>query len=1022
MRFGILGPIQLERADGTPVPIGGPQVRALLALLLLDAGRIVSRDRLIDGLWGAEPPADAGHALQSQVSRLRRALRAAQNGNGVAAESKSAVDDRSGPPVSAPGELIESTAAGYRLLVDPESLDVHKFAAAAESGRKALRDRDPGAAAVLLDQAIGWWRGAALADVLDAPFAGAQADRLDAARLAVEEDRAEAALALGEQHAVVTRLTEIVAAHPLRERARALLMRGLYAVGRQAEALETFEQGRRLLADELGADPSAELLDAHLAILRADEVAGQPDRRLPTPFTTFVGREDELAGLLPLLAQSRLVTLAGPGGTGKTRLALEAAARSRGAVCFVDLAPLVDGTQVAAAVASALGGREPAAHNGSRDTEARVLAMLGDRPMLLVLDNCEQVILDVARLTHRLLVACPGLRVLATSREALRITGETVFPVGRLPLAAPEAPLPEQLSAPAIRLFSDRAAAVRPGFTVDAGNITVLQRICERLDGLPLAIELAAARLRTLNPDQIDHRLGDRFRLLARGDRTAEPRHRTLEAVVAWSWDLLDHAEQRLAQRFTVFAGGATEDDVRQVCDIPDADDLLAELADKSLVEVAGGRYRMLETIREFARHRAIEAGEYDELARAHAEYFTALAERADPELRGRNQLDWLARLAAHHDNLQAALHWATRNDPAVAIRLIAAQAWYWWLSGRPGDAAELAKHIVAQWKCEESGSAAQLVRPGDPPLADRSGPNRNVVEDYALCVAVAGRGRPEFAAEEARAGAAVAGLGRPLARPQLVFLLALAGGLLPGEPAALRVLFEGDAWSRAFARLGEGLRLFMTGEPGDAEPELTAALGDFRRIGDRWAIATTLDKLAALAERRGDRAAGATLIDEAIELDTALGALPDIADLLIRRGDIRSGGAEPDLEAARADYRRAAEISRSLGLKDLCANALRGLGDLAVAADTGTARAHYAEALELASDAAIGAVEARSRVLLGLGRLALSEGNPAAAVSWYRSALGVARSSGLQPVAAQAEEGLNRAEEADGAQAQPDR
>ncbi|WP_433565644.1 BTAD domain-containing putative transcriptional regulator [Nocardia sp. CA-151230] len=933
MEFGILGPIEARRADGGPFPIGGPQVRALLAVLALDAGRVVGRERLIDDLYGSEPPGEVGHALQSQVSRLRRALR-------------TGVGD---------GEFVESAGAGYRLAVDPESVDALRFARLAEQGRKALRDRDSGAAMTLLDEALGLWRGPALADVRDAPFAESQGARLDEARLAAEEDRAEAALAVGDPQAVVATLSELVAAHPLRERARALLMRALYAAGRQAEALESFEAGRRLLADELGADPSAELMDAHLAILRADEVAAVSNRRLPTPLTSFVGREDELARLVPLVAQTRLVTLIGPGGTGKTRLALAAGNRVRGDVCFVELAPLVDGVQAAQAIASALGCRDLSAHAapGPRDFESQLVAVLTDRPLLLILDNCEHVVLDIARLAHRLLVACPGLRILATSREALRVTGETLFPVPQLPMAPPDSALADQLAAPAVRLFADRAAAVRPGFLPDAGSIALVARICRRLDGLPLAIELAAARLRSLDLPEIDARLTDRFRLLARGDRTAEPRHQTLQAVVAWSWELLDHAEQQLAQRFSVFTGGATAEQARRVCDIDDIDDLLADLTDKSLLDIAAGRYRMLETIREFARARAIESGEHEKTQRAHAEYFADTAETTDPLLRTATQLQHLARLATDHDNLQSALHWSTTADPALAARLIAAQAWYWWLTGHSGDGPALANRLLSE-----------LSRPESPIAVD--------AEQYAVAVAVAARGRDDLATEVERAAARVAAQEHPMRQPHLIFLLALAGGMLPGEPAELRRLFGADDWSQAFLRLGDGMGLFMSGRIDESEPEFAAALAGFRRIGDRWAIAAALDKLAAVAERRGDRAGSLALIDEAIAVNTELGWAADTADLLTRRGDIHLGGvAERDAEAARADYQRAVELSRTHGAIDMYAGALRGLGDIARAEDPAAARNLYRAVLEIPAGGSIAVTEAHERAREGLALLA---------------------------------------------------
>ncbi|RDI69099.1 putative ATPase [Nocardia pseudobrasiliensis] len=933
--------------------MGGPRVRALLALLLLEAGRVVGRERLIDGLYGEEPPGDAGHALQSQVSRLRQALR----GEGVE---------------------VESSAAGYRLVVDAGAVDAHRFERMVGEGREGLRRKDFAAVVALIDAALQLWRGSALADVLDVPFAAAPAARLGEQRCAAIEDRAEAALALGEHQAVVAALSELVAAHPLRERARALLMRGLYAAGRQAAALELFEDGRRLLAEELGADPSPELFEAHQSILRARSTAAPASTRLPAQLTSFVGREDELARLLPLLAGTRLVTVLGPGGTGKTRFALEAGQRLRGEVAFVDLAPLGAQGRVVRAIADALGGRDIATDTASADPEARVLAILAERPMLIILDNCEHVIDDAAAVTHRLLRACPALRVLATSREALRITGETVFPLGQLAIAEPDAPPAAQLSAPAVRLFADRAAAARPGFALDAGTIGTVRRICARLDGLPLAVELAAARLRSLGLDEIDARLDDRFRLLGRGERTAEPRHRTLRAVVEWSWDLLDPAERLLAQRFTVFSGGATPAAVARVCEMDEADELLASLVEKSLVESADGRCRMLETIREFALTRSIEAGEYDRLRHAHARYFTELAERADTHLRGGDQLDWLARLDAERANLQAALHWSAEAAPELALRLTAASAWYWWLTGRTGVAAAVVERLL--------------------PLVD---PARSP-EEFALCVAVATRTGTLADSEIDRATQALAALDRPLLRPHAVFLLAMAGGFLDSDPR-----FDRTPWSRAFHRLGLGLRLLLSGDPLAAEPEFRAAATDFRGTGDRWATAATLDKLAAIATIRGRHRIALAHMDEAIALAAELGTVDDTADLLNRRGDILTRAG--DLPEARASYERAAELARVVGAVDLRANALRGLGDLArVEGDPARARELYDQALSRCPDGTVGAAEARARALIGLGWIARSEQDAAQAFSLHRRAFDVAWTVGHRPIAAAAVVGMS--------------
>ncbi|MFC7591855.1 ATP-binding protein [Nonomuraea antimicrobica] len=465
-----------------------------------------------------------------------------------------------------PGDLIEFHGAGYRLAVERESVDAHRFETLSREGRGLLATGRYAAATALLREGLALWRGPAFADVADAPFARPQAVRLEELRLTATEDLYEAELSLpGAQP--VAGLRELVAGHPLRERARGLLMRALHAAGRQAEALAVYEEGRRLLAAELGADPSPELAALHLEILRGERgrtAWAEP----PAQLTSFVGREEELARLAALRTV-RLVTIVGPGGTGKTRLAVESTGRRAGSgdtgrtVGFVDLT-LADGApgQVAQAVLGALGLREPALTPpaaGGPDPADRLVAALADRSLVLVLDNCEHVIAEAATLTRHLLARCPGLTVLATSREPLGLTGEHLVPLAPLPLPPPgarEAPQ-DALAYPAVRLFADRASAVRQEFALTPGNLDAVLRICAALDGLPLAIELAAARVRTFGVAEIADRLAEhgRFRLLSRGDRTSAARHQTLHAVVEWSWSLLGAEEQALARRFAVFAG-----------------------------------------------------------------------------------------------------------------------------------------------------------------------------------------------------------------------------------------------------------------------------------------------------------------------------------------------------------------------------------------------------------------------------------------------------------------------------------
>ncbi|WP_405967905.1 tetratricopeptide repeat protein [Streptomyces sp. NBC_00015] len=933
MRFGILGTLDLRTGDGTPVDPGGPRPRALLSLLLLEAGRGVSVERLTDGLYGAEPPSGAGNALQSQISRLRRRL--------------------------APHAEIEATPAGYRLAVPPDTVDLHRFERLTGRGRAALAAGDPARAATLLREALALWRGPALPDL---PDAHAERTRLDELRLSAVQDRVEADLLLGTGPDPVPELRGLLTAHPLSERLYGQLMRALHAGGRPAEALTVFEEARRVLAEELGADPSPELAALHLQFLRG---GGSGRSSLPVQLTRFVGRESELARIAEALPGARLVTLTGPGGAGKTRLAIEAA-RARGEapllpspsaaredVCFVELAPLADGARIPYAVLAALGVRE-GFRTPAGDGAGRLSAVLEDRELLLVLDNCEHLVEDAARLTALLLASCPGVRVLATSRESLGITGEILVPVPPLP--------PD----PAVRLFLDRARAVRPGFD---GHARVAG-ICAALDGLPLAIELAAARLRTLTPDELADRLDDRFRLLSRGDRSKAPRHRTLRAVVEWSWDLLDEEERELARRFTVFSGGATLDAVETVCGLPYPEDLLASLVEKSFLEVtespatAEGRYRMLETIRVFAAEKC--AGE-PALRDAHARYFMRLAERAEPYLRGRDQLPWLARLDAEHDNLDAAMGLLTATDPAAALRLMATLTWFRRLRGLHGEQLPQARALLAAVGDEPPGEAS---------------------EEYALCLmnTVAGRGDdPGEAARVTRAGAVMRSLDRPLRLPFTVIVWSLTGGPLLAADEQVRVQVGDEPWGHALLDLGLAYQELYAGRAPVAEASFARSLEGFRATGDRWGMANCLDPLALSADGRGDHARALELLDEGLAHVRELEAPEEIADLLRSRATVLLHRG--DTEEAAAHFTRSAALARTAGVPDKVAGARRGLGDVArLSGDTGHARVHYESGLELCTATWFSTSET-VRLLVGLGRTAAAEGQDETAREWFEQA-----------------------------------
>uniref|UniRef100_A0AAU2V7N5 Winged helix-turn-helix domain-containing protein n=1 Tax=Streptomyces sp. NBC_00003 TaxID=2903608 RepID=A0AAU2V7N5_9ACTN len=865
MRYLLLGPLHMTGPAPAPA---GPRLRSLLAFLVLNAGHTVPAERLIDALYGEEPPAGAASALQSQVSRLRKS-----------------VDIEYGP-------------AGYRLVADPEDVDVLRFERLARDGARAREAGDAGRAAVLLREALELWRGPALADVAHAPFAAAQSARLEELRAGAVEELAEAQLALGgDPSELLPWLREAVAAHPLRERLRGQLMLALRRGGRGAEALAEYETARTLLAEELGADPSPELAAVHLSILRGEDARPATASRLPAQLTSFVGRDRDLTMLVGLLGSSRLVTLIGTGGTGKTRLALEAAARLPGEVCFVDLSAA---PRTALAVRGALGLRD----SGADDPESALVEALRDRAVLLILDNCEQIVEDAAALAHRLLSHCPGLRILATSREALGITGESLRPVGPLDTDA------------AVRLFTDRAVAVRPDFALDHSNSRTVQAICDSLDGLPLAIELAAARLRQLPLAEIADRLDDRFRLLSRGDRTKPERHRTLRAVVEWSWSLLSDEEREFAARLTVFSGGATSEAAGRVCGAGsdagcgagrDSEDLLASLTDKSLVEVeaeaeagtGAGRYRMLETIRAYAADQ-LPLPSRDLAGAAHTAYFLELAEAADPELRSADQLRWLQRLSAEHANLRAALVRATRHDHPSALRLLTALSSFWWLRGLRADVAPVAAELLAALG---GGGVVEGAGAG-------SGFDFDFDEAYVLCVLAAGVGGAVPDADRARAARIVAERDRPFRQPFTAFLWAIAAG--PSAGAERPELAGPDPWSRALARAGSGHLHLFHGRVEEASRALSGALVAFRVLGERWGTATTLAGLAGVSAARGDAEAALGCMDEALALFEELGCWEDISDLLRERAELLRGAGR--LASARVDFERALVAARRAG------------------------------------------------------------------------------------------------------------
>ncbi|MDQ4071159.1 MAG: winged helix-turn-helix domain-containing protein [Actinomycetota bacterium] len=630
MEFRVLGPVEVSDG-GQAVTLPRAQERRLLALLLAHANQVVSTDRMAEALWpGRDRPAHALRSVQTHISRLRSAL---------------------GPA----SERLVTRPPGYLLRVESGELDAQRFELLLDQARHG--DDEPDKALALLEEALRLWRGSPYGDLRDEDFAVGDAVRLEELRLVAIEERTEARLALGRHEEEVGELEALCAEHPLRERLRSQLMVALYRSGRQPEALRAFEAYRRLLGEELGLDPSPELRALEAQMLRQDPdlaprrlVAGAPVP-VVAPFTSFVGREVEVGDVIGCLLGARLLTLTGPGGVGKTRLALHVASavapQFPDGVVACELAPVSDPDAVAPAVATAL-GIQP---RSDRSVESSVADVLRTRRMLLVVDNCEHVVDAAASLLATLVRRCPQVTLLATSRERLAIDGEQVWPLAPL---SPEA---------AVELFCDRARAVRPDLECSGVARVEIVDICRRLDGLPLAIELAAGQVAAMNPADLVRRLDDRFRLLDRGPRSSPSRHRSLRGVVAWSYERLGPRQRRLFDRLSVFAGSFTLEAAEEICagdgvsraEVPA---LVAELVEVSLVTLIGGtdlaRYRLLETLRGYGRERLEEDGAGDRWQERHADYYVELARQADEGVRGPEEGRWMRRLDAELDDLRA--------------------------------------------------------------------------------------------------------------------------------------------------------------------------------------------------------------------------------------------------------------------------------------------------------------------------------------------------------------------------------
>ncbi|MEU6648858.1 BTAD domain-containing putative transcriptional regulator [Streptomyces sp. NPDC046900] len=887
VRYRILGTTQALRADGTPVPVGGARLRALLTVLAVRAGRIVPAAFLVDEVWDGDPPADATGALQALVGRLRRALGA---------------------------DAVESVDGGYRLAAAPDEVDLHRFERLAGEGIRALADGDPAKAAVVLDDALALWHGPALADL---PDRTAEAARWETRRLDARRARLTAAVALGHGEQHLPELTALCDLHPLDEPLQALRLRALRDAGRPAEALAAYEDVRQMLADRLGSDPGPELRSLHGELLQAPEavashVPGRPrppadggadapahPGNLRARLTSFVGRGADIDTLRADLAGARLVTLLGPGGAGKTRLSQEAAESvahlAPDGVWLAELAPVDEPDAVPEAVLTAVGGRETVLR-GAGAEEMRAVAERHDDPlvrlaehcarrrMVLILDNCEHLVDAAAHLVEHLLQHCPGLTVLATSREPLGVPGELLRPVE---------PLPQPY---ALKLLADRGAAARPGFRVE-DDPGAAAEICRRLDGLPLAIELAAARLRMLSPRQIADRLDDRFRLLTSGSRTVLPRQQTLRAVVDWSWDLLDADERAVLRRLSVFSGGCDLHAAEAVCG-PAALEAVGSLVDKSLVVAAPSgdgemRYRLLETVAEYASERLDESGERPRAERAHLTYYREVARTTDPLLRSGGQRAAIERLQVEYENLRGALRRAVAaRDEQEALCLLLSLCWYWQMRDLRSDA--------------RTWSAAVMTLGPDPFAA----PARPVPDIPERCT----DNPPPMSADmldEARRGAHLVYLAcmdmdmqaweTPQAKEKL---RVIAGTYRPGQPQTCRV--PGFLWFFA---------VLLTSDLEGIRGVIDASVRTCRELGHTWELAQALQLRANILANRGDWSQDATQdADEALDIFRRIGDTWGAAEALSARGEARERAG--DYLLAAADYEEARQYAEQLGAR----------------------------------------------------------------------------------------------------------
>ncbi|SEG53949.1 Predicted ATPase [Thermomonospora echinospora] len=840
VRFGVLGPLSAE-LDGCAVKLGGLRQRAVLAVLLIARGRVVSAEQIVSAVWEGFPP-PSSTTLHAYVSELRRAL-------------------EPGRAARAPARLLVREGPGYVLRVAPDMVDAERFTDLAARGRRALEAGEHEKAEDLLGQALDLWRGPAYAEFAETGFAAPEVARLEDLRASVQDDRLAAMIELGRHAAAVGPLEAQVAQHPLRERGWELLALALYRSGRQADALAALRTVRRRLADELGIEPGPALRSLESAMFAQDArldpvpaarphpapapapAPAQASGNLPFALSAFVGRASDLAMTGGLLAEHRLVTLTGPGGVGKTRLALETARQRADAdgPWLVELASLSEPGLLPAAVAAALGIPGVAAAD-------QLAAVLGGRELVLLLDNCEHLLAAAAELAGTLLARCGGLRVLATSREPLGVDGEAVYEVPPLDPAGDAA-----------ELFRRRAAAVLPGWTPDEAEQARIVALCAELDGIPLAIELAAAQCRMLSIDQVADALQDRFAVLVGGSAGGPARHRTLEDTVAWSHQLLEPAERRLFHRLGVFAGGFDLEAAGAVAGLTPVLPPLSALVRKSLLTVEPGtaprRYRMLETLRQYALRELAP----DDLALArerHRDWVLARAEAAERHLRGPQAAGLLARLSEEQAEHRAAFASASAaGDGEYMLRLGGALYWFWYRKGHIAEGISWMSEALAATPDADPGVRARA-RVGLGGLLYLAGQVQQAYETAVLA-----------AAEAHEAGDQVT---ESLATVYQPYMGALAGVPLD-IPTLTRTAVEvarrsGQDWLVAEALMIQGSLGRVLGDP-SATDVLDQAMDAARACDHHWSVVSAVWAAMKAALDRGDAEHALTLAGDMIDM-----------------------------------------------------------------------------------------------------------------------------------------------------------